>query len=116
MSDFNQTWIEGFVNYAKDIARIYKNNPEQILNCLGFDSVVGSLNETYQAYVKDGQMRSIENLDLNEKNRLWEQARKYSDSKVKCVMICKAIYLLDVLTGKTINYKMVPVSNRITER
>lgn len=96
-SEFSQTWDTSFKNYAIGIARIYKNNPQQILNCLGFDSVVGSLNETYQSLVKSKELEPIESLDSKTKNELWNQAKEYSYKKEKCIMICKAVYLLNEL-------------------
>jgi hypothetical protein len=98
MSDFVKTWNESFINYAVEIAKIYKNNPDKILSCLGFDSVVGSLNETYQSLVKSKELQPIESLDLKTKNELWSKAKEYSDKKEKCVMICRVIYLLNQLT------------------
>lgn len=98
MNEFEKTWNESFTNYAVDIAKIYKNNPKEILNCMGFDSVVGSLNETYQALVKTKELAPIESIDLETKNRLWNQAKEYSDKKEKCIMICRSIYLLNQLT------------------
>jgi hypothetical protein len=98
VSDFDKTWIESFKNYAVDIARIYKENPDEILNCLGFDSVLGSLNETYQTLIKHGELVPIERLHITDKMDLWEQSKQYADTKNKCVLICKAIYLLNELT------------------
>lgn len=98
MSDFKQTWVSGFKNYAIDIAKLYKNNPENILNCLAFDSVSGSLNETYQALVKEKELVPLESLSVEIKNKLWNQAKKYSGKKEKCIMICRSIYLLNELT------------------
>lgn len=98
MNEFNKTWLKCFSDYATDIARIYKNNPEKILNCLVFDSVHGSLNETYQALVKEKELVPIESLSMEIKNRLWNKAKNYSDKKEKCIMICRSIYLLNELT------------------
>jgi hypothetical protein len=98
-SDFDKTWIESFKNYAVDIGRIYKNNPGEILNCLKFDSVLGSLNETYQALVKDGDIKPVEGLEVSVKRQLWEQSKQYGEgSDSRCILICKVIYLLNEIT------------------
>lgn len=91
-------WIQSFMDYAEDIARIYRKEPEGILNCLGFGSVHGSLNETYQMLVKEKEIQPIENLPQPEKLQLWDKAKQYSDKKEVCVLICRSIYLLNQLT------------------
>jgi hypothetical protein len=95
---FNQTWAESFMNYAVDIAKIYKNNPEQIINCLKFESVHSSLNETYMLLVKQGELKMIEDLEQGEKLDLWNRAKELSHEKNKCIMISRCIYLLEQLT------------------
>jgi hypothetical protein len=97
-SEFRKTWNESFARYAIDISLIYKNNPAEILNCLRFESVNGSLNETYQMLVKEGEIQPIETIEPGEKLKLWDKAKEYSDKKETCVMICKSIYLLNELT------------------
>jgi hypothetical protein len=98
MSEFDKTWNASFKNYAIDIAKIYKNNREEILNCLGFESMVGSLNETYQALVKERELPPIELLETKRKHELWEISKRYSESKKHREMVCRSIYLLDELT------------------
>lgn len=92
------TWNDSFINYAVDIARIYKTHPEQIITCLRFDSVAGSLNETYQVLVREKEIKPIEDLPETEKRSLWNQAKNHSDKKEKCILISKCIHLLNQLT------------------
>lgn len=92
------TWNESFMDYAVQIAKIYKNNPEQIICCLKFDSVAGSLNETYKVLTRSsGELVRIEELSKEEKLKLWEQAKQYSDAKEKCIVISRCIHLLNAL-------------------
>jgi 3'-phosphoadenosine 5'-phosphosulfate (PAPS) 3'-phosphatase len=98
MNEFEKTWIDSFKNYAVDIALIYKNHPVQILNCLGFKSVVGCLNETYMALVRTKELKPIEMLDIQTKNELWKKSKEYSTNKSQCELICRSIYLLNELT------------------
>lgn len=97
-SEFEQTWNQSFKNYAIDIARIYSVNPVEILNCLGFPSVSGSLNETYMALVKEKELNPIEMLDPKTKNELWEKSKEYTTDKKQREFICRSIYLLNALT------------------
>jgi hypothetical protein len=99
MSEFKKTWNESFKNYAIDIAKIYVHQPEHIINCLKFDSVCGSLNETYLALVSEKEIDPLEKLEQAEKLRIWETAKTLSDEKNKCVLISRAIYLLEKLTA-----------------
>lgn len=98
MGEFEKTWSEHFLNYAVAIAKIYKNNPEEILCCLCFDSVIGSLNETYMVLIKNNELLKIEEIEQHEKIKLWEQAKKYSNKREKCKIISRCIYLLEELT------------------
>jgi hypothetical protein len=101
MNEFEKTWDESFKNYAKDIAKIYKKHPEQITCCMGFDSVVGCLNETYQSFVKQGELTPIEEIEASEKLRLWELSKQYSDNRAHRELICRSLYLLNELTKET---------------
>lgn len=98
MQDFKITWKESFKNYAVDIAKIYVNNPDHITECLKFDSVCGSLNETYLALVGDKEIEPIESIELERKERIWNRSKELGDKKEKCVLISRSIYLLEVLT------------------
>jgi hypothetical protein len=98
MSEFKQTWNESFKNYAIDIARIFVHEPEHIINCLKFDSVCGSLNETYLALVREKEIDPLEILEHNEKLRIWDLAKTLSNREDKCVLISRSIYLLEKLT------------------
>lgn len=97
MNEFTKTWNQSFKNYAIDIARIYKIHPERILNCMGFESVIGSLNETYQCLVKQNELTPIEQIEQSEKVRLWNLSKNYSDKRSHCELICRAVYLLNEL-------------------
>jgi hypothetical protein len=99
MSDFTVTWNQSFKNLAVDLAKIYVHQPEHIINCLKFDSVCGSLNETYLALVSEKEIDPLEKLEQAEKLRIWETAKTLSDEKNKCVLISRAIYLLEKLTA-----------------
>lgn len=98
LSEFNKTWNESFMNYATEIGKVYKEHPENIINCLGFKSVLDCLNETYQVLVKEKEIDPIERLPSDKKNELWLKAKKIGTGKVQCISICKAIYLLDKIT------------------
>ena len=91
-------WIQSFMDYAVDISKLYREHPENILNCLGFVSVHGSLNETYQMLVREKQILPIEEIDEHEKQILWTTSLKYSEKKQVRVLICRSIYLLNELT------------------
>lgn len=91
-------WNQSFVQYAIQIAKLYKNNPKQILESLGFDSVVGSLNETYLSLVKEKGLAKMEDLPADIKTKYWNQSKEYSDDQQKRVLICRSIYLLEKLT------------------
>lgn len=98
MNEFKKTWDESFKNYAVGIAMFYKNNPEHIIECLKFDSVCGSLNETYLSLVSDKEIEPIETIQAEEKQRIWERSKQLSDNKAKCILISRSIYLLEKLT------------------
>lgn len=100
MNEFKKTWIEGFKDYAIDIARIYATSPEHIISCLGFDSVCGSLNETYLSLVGDGEIEGIDKISESEKLRIWNKSKEVSSKKDKCIMISRSIYLLEKLTDE----------------
>lgn len=100
MSDFKKTWKEGFVKYAIDLAVIYRDYPEQIMCCMSGQSVVGSLNETYQLLVKENELLPIEKLEESMKLELWNKSKQYAADKKHCEMICRSIYLLNELTKK----------------
>ena len=97
-SEFIKTWNQSFKNYAVDIAKIYMVDPQGILNCLVFDSVCGSLNETYLSLVGEREIEPIENIDLKEKSRIWNKAKQLSTSEKKCILISRSIYLLEKIT------------------
>jgi hypothetical protein len=90
-------WTEAFLQYAVKIGRMYKDNPEQVLDSLRFDSVLESLNETYQCLVKENEIPRLEDLATDHKEFLWIKSKQYSDEQAKRIRICKAIYLLDML-------------------
>lgn len=98
MNEFQKTWEESFSRYAIDIAKIYANNPDEILNCLGFESMVGSLNQVYQMLVKKGELVPIEKIDQKTKFELWERSKQYSESRKHREMVCRSIHLLNELT------------------
>lgn len=98
MNEFTKTWNQSFKNYAVDIAMIYKNNPDHIIDCLRFDSVCGSLNETYLSLVSEKEIEPIENLSREEKERLWKKAIGLTGEKEKRILISRSIYLLEKLT------------------
>lgn len=98
MNEFDKTWREGLTDYAIKIAKIYAIHPEQILNVMGFESVVGTLNQTYISLVNNNELPKIESLPVERKIELWEKSKVYSDSKKQCELICRSIYLLDELT------------------
>lgn len=77
---------------------MYQENPEQVLSTLGFDSVLGSLHETYQCLVRENEIPKLEDLAKDQKEAFWIKSRQYGEEKEKRILICKALYLLDVLT------------------
>lgn len=91
-------WDQSFKEYAVQIAGIYKNNPAEIVNCLGFASVSGCLNETYLSLVKTKELDPIEKLDNSVKEELWNQAKELTTSKKQGIEIARSIYLLNALT------------------
>lgn len=98
MRDFKKTWSDSFKNLAVDLAKIYAVEPVHIIECLKLDSVCGSLNETYKSLVSENEIDPIENIDHDEKQRIWNMAKELSDKKEKCVLISRSIYLLEKLT------------------
>jgi hypothetical protein len=91
-------WNQSFLDYAEQIGRQYKVNPEKTLKEICFDSVLGCLLETYQCFVRQNEMLKLEDLAPDHKEALWIKSKQYSDDKEKRIMICKVIYLLDLLT------------------
>lgn len=92
------SWETGFENIAADYAIMYRVNPKDAIRMLSFNSVNGSLNESYQHYVRTSQLEPIENLDQQRKMELWNQAKELSDNKKRREWICRSLYLLQELT------------------
>lgn len=90
-------WDEKFKNYAVDLAKMYIDYPEQVLSCLIFDSVTGSLNETYLSLIKDG-LPKIEDLPRERKESLWKRSGNYGETKTKRIQVSRSIYLLEEIT------------------
>jgi hypothetical protein len=97
-SAFKEVWKNGFMNYASDMAKIYVANKEGMISCLKFDSVVNALNETYQLLTKDGEIPRVEDLPQDKKMELWNKAKTVDSDKKKCILISKAIHLLEKIT------------------
>lgn len=91
-------WEEGCLNYAVEIAKKYKADKERILECMECDSVINFLNESYTILTKNGQLQLIENLEKEEKLRLWAESKKHGEDEKKRTLICRSIYLLERLT------------------
>lgn len=98
MSDFKETWIEGFYRLAVDLARKYTQDPESVLSSIGFRSVNECLMETYNNLVGKNEIPKLEDLSEEHKKALWEQSKRYAKERFKRIVICKCLYLLDVLT------------------
>lgn len=98
MSDFEKTLSQGFMEYAVKIANRYKKDPEGEIKCLVFKSVLDPLIENYNRLVKENEIPKLEDLAEDHKLALWEKSKQVSGEKFKRILICKAIYLLDVLT------------------
>jgi hypothetical protein len=93
-------WNQSFVQYAVQIAGMYKSHPDQILASLAFESVAGSLNETYQCLVKEKELTRMEDLPKEEKLKYWNRAKELSQDENQRVLICRSIYLLEKLTNE----------------
>lgn len=100
MSDFKESFNQGLEDLAIKIAMRYRQDPERELRCLGFKSILDPLIETYNRLVKEGQIKKLEDLDEDYKRVLWIKSKQGSDEHFKRIVICRAIYLLDVLTKK----------------
>lgn len=98
MSDFKKTWNKGIEDLTIMIAKRYMQDPGAEIRSLEFKSVLDPLIERYNYLVKENEMPKLEDLAEDHKLMLWEKAKQISTEKTKCIMICKAIYLLDVLT------------------
>jgi hypothetical protein len=92
------TFNEGMLDYAVKIGTIFKNNPEEVTCCLGFKSVVESLNESYQILVRKKEITPIEALPKEEKARLWNIAKGYEVSEEHRINICRSVYVLEEIT------------------
>lgn len=92
------SWNETFINHAVDIARIYKEYPEKIMICMGFNSMVECLNECYTLLVRTKELEPIEKLEPKEKTKYWETSAKYAEVREHRIKISRSIYLLDKLT------------------
>lgn len=97
-SDFEKTWNQGFEELAVKIASRYKDDPEQEIENLKFKSIRDPLIERYNQLVKENEIPKLEDLAEDHKKSLWEKSKLLSDEMFKRIAICKAIYLLDVLT------------------
>lgn len=97
-TEFALTWNQSFKNYAADLSRIYIKQPESIINCLGFSSVSGCLNECYLSLVKEKELVPIEILPESEKLRLWIKAKQIGQGKKQCIEVSRSLYLLEQLT------------------
>lgn len=82
------------VGYARQMAKIYRTNPDQVTICLKFSFVTEILNEAYQLLTNQNKLNPIEQLTTTDKNNLWTTAKKYSDKKEKCILICRSLHLL----------------------
>lgn len=91
-------WEESFVEYAIQISKLYKQNPEETISSLGFLSVAESLNETYQCLVGAGEIKKIEDIEQSGKDRLWSKAIGIVTDKKHRILISRSIYLLEQLT------------------
>lgn len=98
MSDFKQTWIESFNKLAIELAGKYKEDPEPVLSCMKLRSQRDCLLETYNNLVGQKEITRLEDLSPAEKQKYWLMSKKYSDEQFQRILICKAIYLLDLLT------------------
>lgn len=98
MDDYRKSWINGFNELAIQLAQKYKDNPEEFLLSIGCKSILDCLLETYNNLVKENEISKLEDLAEDHKLALWDKSKQVSDEKTKRIMICKAIYLLDVLT------------------
>lgn len=92
------SWEKGFENIATDYAILYTVNPKDAIRMLAFNSVNGSLNESYQHYVRREQLIPIESLDQKKKVELWNVAKELSDNKKRREWIARSLYLLQELT------------------
>jgi len=97
-NDFKKTWNEGFMNYAVDMGKVYQANKDGMISCLKFDSVLSALNETYQILTNGGEIPKIEDLPEVKKSELWNRAKLVDQEKKKCILIAKAIHLLEKIT------------------
>lgn len=91
-------WDQSFKEYAIQIARIYKNNPAQIISCLSFGSVSGCLNETYLSLVRSKDLPPVEMLENDQKMQLWKQAKEITENQRQRIEVSRSIYLLNELT------------------
>lgn len=98
MSDFEESWKQGFLDYAAKLSRRYLANPDEVLAAIACKSVLESLMETYKLLISEGQIPKLEDLPEGHKAALWDKSKQYSDERFKRIAICKSIYMLDVLT------------------
>lgn len=79
------------------MARIYKAAPQDFMKSLAFGSILGCLNETYMALVKEKELDPIEALPAERKAELWNRSAKIAEKRSERILVSRSIYLLEVL-------------------
>jgi hypothetical protein len=79
-------------------ANFLKRPVETRYDILKSNLLVGILNSLYGYWIKD-EIEPIENLLKEEKEKYWDIAKGLSDEKEQRIKICKAAYILTVMTN-----------------
>jgi hypothetical protein len=92
------TWDNGFLSLAESLKKeFFKNDTDTFLGWIANTTIMlDCYLRIYEVLVKRKLIVAIEDLTLDERKQLWEEAKRLSgaESKEKAIKISKAIHTL----------------------
>lgn len=102
MQSVNSVWNKGFVELGGKYVQWFVDGKFQLEQLVKFPSLLEALHEVYLTLAKTGQLETIEELNAEDKNGLWNDCKPYIESlsTKDRIKFCKCYWALAYLTEK----------------